>query len=232
MSPLKIAVFDIDGTLTETNEVDNRLYADSLRSVFGIEGELDLLGFDEVTDSAILRRLWERRRDRAFAEVESDMKELFFEALADAAAADAGAFSATPGAPSVFDLVRGAGWTPAIATGCWRQSAILKLRAAGIDVRGVPLVSASDFLQRHRIIQQAILDAGGDTNDPVVHVGDGVWDVRASRELGIGFVGRAEREHAVRLRAHGASSVVADFVDTSRFLAELEGSARSPWNAV
>jgi phosphoglycolate phosphatase-like HAD superfamily hydrolase len=55
----------------------------------------------------------------------------------------------------------------------------------------------------------------------IVYVGDGSWDVRASRELGIGFVGRGGPDRSKRLLELGASAVVPDFADADALIALL-----------
>jgi phosphoglycolate phosphatase-like HAD superfamily hydrolase len=59
----------------------------------------------------------------------------------------------------------------------------------------------------------------------------GVWDVHAAQTLGIPFVGVGQGARAQRLRAAGASVVVADFTHIEATVAALEGAAR-PLSAV
>ena len=42
----------------------------------------------------------------------------------------------------------------------------------------------------------------------VISVGDGLWDVRTARALQLPFVGIATGQHAVRLKAAGARTVL------------------------
>jgi beta-phosphoglucomutase-like phosphatase (HAD superfamily) len=50
-----------------------------------------------------------------------------------------------------------------------------------------------------------------------------VWDVRAARALGVGFIGVAQSDaHAARLHAAGARHVVRDYADLDRVLALVE----------
>jgi phosphoglycolate phosphatase-like HAD superfamily hydrolase len=51
-----------------------------------------------------------------------------------------------------------------------------------------------------------------------VYVGDGVWDVRACRSVGIPFIGIGTGSRATRLSAEGAVCVFADFSDADIFL--------------
>jgi phosphoglycolate phosphatase-like HAD superfamily hydrolase len=67
-----------------------------------------------------------------------------------------------------------------------------------------------------------------DAFEKVVYVGDGVWDVRAARALGIGFLGLATGTKAVRLLEEGASCVLPDLSDPMRVVERLEAVARKP----
>jgi phosphoglycolate phosphatase-like HAD superfamily hydrolase len=51
-----------------------------------------------------------------------------------------------------------------------------------------------------------------------VYVGDGVWDARACRGVGIPFIGIGTGSRATRLAAEGAVCVFPDFSDADIFL--------------
>jgi phosphoglycolate phosphatase-like HAD superfamily hydrolase len=51
----------------------------------------------------------------------------------------------------------------------------------------------------------------------VTYVGDGVWDARSAKRLGIGFIGVAHGEKETALRAAGATAIIQDFTDYDRF---------------
>src|SRR5947208_2228570 len=54
-----------------------------------------------------------------------------------------------------------------------------------------------------------------------VYVGDGVWDARACRSIGIPFIGIATGSRATRLSAEGAVCVFPDYRDTDLFLSSV-----------
>lgn len=113
------------------------------------------------------------------------------------------------------------GWSPAIATGAWRESALLKLRVAEIPFAGVPLSTSSDEVARAAIIRRLL--PGATTLDPeaTVYFGDAAWDVRAAGTLGIRFVGVGHGLAAERLRAAGATVLIRDFDDPDAVAAAL-----------
>jgi phosphoglycolate phosphatase-like HAD superfamily hydrolase len=114
----------------------------------------------------------------------------------------------------------------ALATGGWRLSAQLKLAAAGLDCRGVPLASADDGLTREEIVEQACARAGFSISAAtrIVSVGDGVWDVRTARSLGLRFLGVGEGTHAEALYRAGAGSVLPDLADVGAVRAALDAA--------
>ena len=221
-SAARIAVFDIDGTLTDTNPVDEECYLTAIRDELGWEVGPGWDGLDDVTDAQILRALWARERADPFPKsLERSVIRRFLELLEHEAVERPHRFAAVPGARHAFDLVRRLGWSPAIATGAWRESALLKLRAADIPFAGVPLSTSSDEVARAAIIRRLL--PGATTQDPkaAVYFGDAVWDVRAAGILGIRFVGVGHGRAAERLRAAGAPIVIRDFDDPDTVAAAL-----------
>ncbi len=228
---MRVLVFDIDGTLTETTHVDELHFIRAVRDVLP-QYELDSFrAFTEFTDTAILGAICVALGEEDYASIEAAVHARFLEGLERAAVAEPEAFATVAGGAEIFDHARGAGWVPAVATGGWRSSAELKLATAGIPMSGVPLVTSSEHPRRVEIIEAAVSRAVRDGQaTEVVYVGDGVWDVRACRELGIGFLGRAHRPEARRrLTEAGARVVIDDFRDPHRVL-ELaaEGHALRP----
>lgn len=216
---MKVLVFDIDGTLTQTTQVDGEFFKRAIQSVLP-SVELDSFdAFVEMTDTAILREICSAQGESEYASIEGRVLEQFMAGLSTALEASPASFHATPGAKKIFSAVRDAGWVPAIATGAWRPSAELKLDAAEIPTTRIPLATSSEAMRRVDIIRAAVSEAtSGAAPAELVYVGDGSWDIRACRELGIGFIGRAEGEADEGLRRNGAQAVVADFDEVGSFL--------------
>jgi phosphoglycolate phosphatase-like HAD superfamily hydrolase len=216
---MKLAVFDLDGTLLATSGVDDDCYVRAVRDVFGIEGiSTDWGAYPHSTDGAILRAVVEQHLERTLAADDLQrMQDRFVALLTEEAAARPERFRATPGAHEAFSALRAAGWHPAIATGGWKRSALLKLAAADLAIDGVAAAFADDHESREGIIQAAIARSGA-TPSRVTYIGDGVWDLKAARNLGIGFGGVATGARAAALRAGGAVIVHADLTDIAALL--------------
>jgi phosphoglycolate phosphatase-like HAD superfamily hydrolase len=82
----------------------------------------------------------------------------------------------------------------ALATGGWHPTITFKLAAAGIDISAFPIATSSDTPRRADIIRLAAERAGMPLSQ-AVYVGDGVWDMRACRELEMAFIGTGARTH-------------------------------------
>lgn len=221
---MKILVFDIDGTLTETTRVDGHFFKAAIDAAIPhAVADESFSGFVEMTDSAILREVVAAQGIEDYESAEAAVKAHFVDGLQRALEDEPESFFAVGGARGVFSVARQVGWVPAVATGGWRPSAELKLAAAEIPMAGVPLATSSEAVRRVDIIRSAVAQAGGaEAAHDVVYVGDGTWDVRACRELGIGFIGRARDEGVGRLRDLGARLVLPDFTDPERLLRALK----------
>ena len=101
----------------------------------------------------------------------------------------------------------------------------VKMTVAGMNYDDYPSASADDAAERESIIKLALARATRlkDEESPqAVYVGDGVWDARACRKVGIPFLGIAAGAQREKLLAAGAAQILPDFSDQSRFFAAIE----------
>ena len=205
-----LAVFDIDGTLTDTNAIDGEAFAAAVCAHLGLPSiSTNWSRFPRVTDSAIFDTLC---RDHLGHGAEAhDVTRVQEQLLAHFARAPRDAFAPIAGARELLQALRGRDdWTVALATGAWACSARYKLKAAGLDDDDWPLASADDALDRATIVRTAIARAGGPF-DRVVLLGDGAWDRSTARELALPFI-------PIGLRLAGA---LPDFHDLDTVFAAL-----------
>ncbi|HEY8131670.1 MAG TPA: HAD family hydrolase, partial [Thermoanaerobaculia bacterium] len=127
------------------------------------------------------------------------------------------------GAKRFVELLQRTGWTVALATGAWSESAALKLGLAGFPV-DLPLACCDTYASREDIVRHAI---GSQQPSNIVIFGDGWWDVRTARNLSLPFVGVAADSAADALRRAGATEVIPDFSDAEVVLAAMQ-RARPP----
>jgi phosphoglycolate phosphatase-like HAD superfamily hydrolase len=231
---MNLAIFDIDGTLTNTNGVDNRCFVKALAEAHAItEISTDWASYPHTTDSGITVHVFQQKFGRDPLETElAKFKSCFVDLLAEQYNSNSSSFSEIAGASMALGrLRREPDWAVAIATGCWRESALLKLSAAKIDVDGIPAAYAEDGLSREEILAVALSQSleryRVSSFEKIVSIGDGLWDVRTARRLGFGFLGIACGDSAAMLHQAGAKHVVENFTDYSRLIRFLN-EAQTP----
>jgi phosphoglycolate phosphatase-like HAD superfamily hydrolase len=205
-------ILDLDGTLLPTHDLDNRCYWLAVDDLFSTGAEpLDLHGFLRVTDDGILDEWSERTLRRSpTPEERKAVRRRFLERLEQAAAEEPEAFEPFPGLTDWLES-RPPG-SLAIATGGWRHTAAFKLAFSGLDRFALPLAGSDDAPTRTGIMRAAhALLAPGMQRAKPTYLGDGAWDLAASRELAWEFIGIAGGERARTLTAAGAERVVADY---------------------
>ncbi|HKV13043.1 MAG TPA: HAD family hydrolase [Thermoanaerobaculia bacterium] len=218
---MRLIVFDIDGTLTRTDQIDEICYVRAFEEELGWTGiSTDWAGYPSCTDEAIALEIFARHGGRPPRDGEIDRVRRRFLSLLEAALVE-GTFTEIPGAgEALWRLRSDSRFRVALATGAWEASARLKLRAAGLEVGGIPLATSDDHPNREEIVRRAMAraEAANGPFESIVSVGDGVWDVRTAQALGIGFVGIGHGERAGRLRREGAGRVFEDFRDWDAFV--------------
>ena len=226
---MKLVIFDIDGTLTQTSRVDEICFTRAFADTHGLEVLADhWVDCPHVSDSGVTQHLFQYYFGREPHDHESGaIKQRLVDLLEEHHRLDQSYFAEIPRAAETFNrLVEGRGWAKAIATGCWQPSAEMKLRAASINYQGVPGGFAEDGVARESIVGAAIsrsrVSYRREYFDRIVSVGDGVWDVRTAARLGLAFIGVAGGARAETLREAGAKHVIPDFEDADRFFECLE----------
>lgn len=185
---MKAIIFDVDGTLIESMAIDTELYFSSINEVLGpVNVRENLDEYEHVTDTGILAQLLSDNGISFDNEIVASIQAAFVEKIRRHID-KSGPFPAIDGALDFFDTTRNScNKRVAIATGGWRKSALLKLRSAGFDVDGIPLVTSDDAPSRTEIMRSALAMIG-DSFESVIYFGDARWDQRACRTLGWDFV--------------------------------------------
>jgi phosphoglycolate phosphatase-like HAD superfamily hydrolase len=226
---MRLVIFDVDGTLMRSTQLDEACFVRALEEDFGIVGvDTNWLGYTHSTDSGIIREVFERRFGRPPLSAElSRFQQRFLGQLERALRETPGCCDEVPGARAALAaLQRHAVWAAAIATGSWRALALRKLHAAGLPVDGFPAAFADDGIAREEILQTAMERARRQYAQPafqrVVYMGDAVWDVRAAARLRLSFIGIGEQRRAAVLQQEGARRVLRDLSDVDLLLRLLD----------
>lgn len=179
-------MFDIDGTLVESYEMDSLCFINAVKEITGLNIDTDWATYQHVTDEGILNQVLQTSphtdRDRYKAQI----KKLFLKKLEASLAHQpvkeifgVGAF--------LKQLQSMSNVVVSLATGGWRESALLKLESAGIDYSSIPFASSDDHFSRIEIMKLAAARAWPN-QIPCTYFGDGIWDKEACSQLGYNFV--------------------------------------------
>jgi phosphoglycolate phosphatase-like HAD superfamily hydrolase len=222
---MHLVMFDIDGTLTETMKVDGECFVRAFEDLFGFTDiDTDWSHYPHTTDSGIFHEIYASRRGWSPTVQEvGQFRQHFIELLA--AASSQSPFEAVAGADRLLSrLAQGGSHRVSLATGGWCSSVRLKMASAGMCFDDHPAATADDAIDRESIMRfskQRAVERFGESFAGTVYVGDGVWDARACRNVGVPFIGIGTGSRATRLSAEGAVCVFPDFSDPDIFLRSL-----------
>jgi len=219
---MDLVLFDIDGTLIRSMQDDGKCFVASLQAVFGFTDiEDDWSRYQHITDAGILVEAFKRRQGRPPSVTEVEMFCEHFVGLLAARCSENRLETIAGAAPLLEALGAREDIAVAFATGCFRRSAAVKMRSAGLSFDQAPAATSDDAISREEIMEIAVAKAASDQGIPgfknTVYVGDGIWDVWACRRLGLPFIGVTADITADRLRAEGIEFLLPDFRDQGLF---------------
>lgn len=219
---MKLVMFDIDGTLTASNDLDDLAFVQTVQDIFGIATvSEDWATYTHVTDACILREICEQQLGRLPDPDEIALfQEQLLQRLAQGAVREGGVFPISGADALLKELQASPEYQICYAGGAWAASVQFKLQSAELPFADIPYAFADDHDSREGICQIA-LDRAQATYQQnfthVIYVGDGIWDVRASKNLGYPFIGIASGETAQLLKAEGAKVVLPHYEDLPGF---------------
>jgi len=192
-------MFDIDGTLIESYDFDSECFTEAVKEVTGLEIDTDWASYKHVTDTGILKEFFNENSIENTNEVSKNIKCAFLAKIQTRI--DDQPINEIKGASKFITKLKELdGVVISFATGGWLESAVLKLESAGIDISGIPIASSNDHYSRIEIMKIAEQRAIKESRLSFTYFGDGSWDLKACKELGVNFVlvgGKLQHNQAI-----------------------------------
>ncbi|KTD62162.1 HAD family hydrolase [Legionella spiritensis] len=191
---MKLIIFDIDGTLTYTNEVDSVCFAQAISEHLGINNlNTNWHEYKYSTDSGILSEIYQKHINDAPSQSDITIIQNRFIYLLNNEFKKNHPCSPIKGAKELIDIIRTEkSYALAIATGGWSVSAQLKLDSAKINHSNIPKSYSDKHFERTDIILHAIEQSKSKHQEnfsSITYVGDRQWDYIAAQQLGLNFIG-------------------------------------------
>ncbi len=175
-------MFDIDGTLIDSNGFDADCFVAAVQEAKNIHIDTDWSRYQYVSDRGILKQVIdEHNLSETLEELEAQVKPIFIQKVSDY-------LSKHPAKPIdgavrfLKNIKNDSRYTMSIATGGWGETAILKLKSAGFDLNGIQLFSSNDHYDRCEIMKKAANQCA-EPQQKVLYFGDAEWDVKACEAL-------------------------------------------------
>jgi len=222
---MKFLIFDIDGTLTDSKNVDDRCFVNAFLKVFNLDiSNEDWSKLKNVTDWGITEEIIGRELGRkpSVSELNSLLDE-HINLLTIAKSENPNQFNIVDNAIDFLKHLNGyPDFKLGIATGAWEQSARLKLAPFNLDLGNIPFATSSKFISRHEITQDVILQMTTihGKADSIIYFGDGEWDYQTCQKIGIRFIG-IDCNKDGKLTSLGARDVFQDYTYQDRIIKKI-----------
>ncbi len=189
----RLAIFDIDGTLTNSIDVHQSAFTEALEA-------MGLYGFDKNwgnykhhTDSYILKTIFEAQVKEPISNtVISQFEDLLHELILNKT--NENTITEIEGARLfIHRLFDDSNYDIVFATGSLLKPAKLKLTQIGLSFPDDLIISANQIFTREELVLVAIEQAkkyySRDGYDQIISFGDGLWDYEAAKNTRVEFIG-------------------------------------------
>lgn len=215
-----LVIFDIDGTILDSVKTDDECFVQTFKNLFNINlSEANWTEYKNVTDLGLTNEIFQNHFGQKptmneIVKIKTYFYNLLFKRQKD--------FKEINGALKFIEHLRTTrNIEMAMATGGWKETALLKLKSIGFDSSPFVLKSSNDHFSRAEIIKQAIEESLQKNNlktfESITYIGDGVWDFNTAMELGLQFIG-IDNVGNNKLRKVGAKVIFSDFENTKEIV--------------
>lgn len=224
-----LVIFDVDGTLVHSERRDSALFGKTYQEIYGKTfPSLDWSHFPHVTDDTIFQTAIRQHFRRAVDPAEvSVFQDRYMGYLRASRRERPEHFMQVPGASQMVQrLMDDERFELGIATGGWRAPAEIKLDHIEVPHREIVMTGADGKATREEILAETreLSMTNGRSFEKVVYIGDALWDVRTTRNLGWPFVGIRHRADEEVLHRAGAYQVLRDYQSYDTFVKAVQAA--------
>jgi len=210
---MNLVIFDIDGTLVDSVKTDDECFVQTFKNLYNIDlSASKWTDFTNVTDLGLTTEIFEQNFGQKPTKSEIvNIKTYFYDLLSKRQKN----FNEIQGAVEFVETLRSTkNFEIAVATGGWKETALLKTKSICLDLSKTVLKSSNDHFNRAEIIKMAIATSAKKKNlktfESVTYIGDGIWDFKVSLDLGLKFIGIDNSSNG-NLKKAGAKIIFSDF---------------------
>ena len=188
----KLAIFDIDGTLTDSVKIHQSAFVKALNN-FGLSNfDTHWSSYKHHTDSYIFKTIFEAQLKKPIIHTDIErFEDLLYELISEAIIQDP--LKEIEGAKTFLSaLTQNSDYDIVFATGSLFKPAKLKLEQVGISLPDTLIISANQIFSRDELVLKAIETATvfyAHTYEQIISFGDGLWDYETSKNITIDFIG-------------------------------------------
>jgi len=218
-----LIIFDVDGTLVFSEKLDSKCFATTYQEVYGLPfPTIDWRKYPHVSDTTIFKTVIQEHFNRVPKEAEEEsFRQNFVENITKNRQKTPAEFKAVPFAKQTIErLLADDRFIVGVATGGWKAPAIVKLNFVNIPTAPLIITGADGKVSRDDITNDTIAKARKkyDNIDRIVYVGDAIWDVTTTKNMGLPLIGIRRKGDVEFLYDLGVDLVLKDYEDYDTFI--------------
>lgn len=216
---MNLVIFDIDGTMLNSSALEDALFIKAVEEVLKVKvKEADWTHFENVTDEALAYDICQLHLQREITAHEmAAIKAMFLSLYQQELIARPELVFPVRGIHQfIKNLEEDPNYKICVATGSWKNLALLKLGHVSIDVSTYAMATSDDHYRRIDITRTALARAKELYKEfwfeHIYLFGDGVWDLHVGRGMCVPFIG-VDNDESGQLQELGATHVIEDYSD-------------------
>ncbi|NER16097.1 HAD family hydrolase [Spongiivirga citrea] len=217
---MKLLIFDIDGTILDSVNADDKCFIQTFKDLYQISLiNTDWNDFTNVTDTGLTIEIFEKWFNRKPKKEEIENLKLYFKNLLKDHIQQCTEIEKSLAFIKQTSLKTD--FAVGFATGGWKETAELKCNSVGLSLNDYIFKSSNDHYNRAKIIEFVIEEALRINNvkafESITYFGDGLWDYKTTRALGIDFIG-VDFKNNRKLKNIGVEKVIGNFAEPEKIL--------------